>query len=65
MNNPEQVIKMELTTGEVGLLGAGIVLMLVGDTITLRQPCLKLPGYKPMKPIIFGHIQLSHQNILI
>ena len=58
INNPEQVIKQELTTGEVGYLCASIKSIesvKVGDTITLaNNPCSEsLPGYKPMKPMVF------------
>ena len=58
VNTPHVNKKKELTTGEVGYLCASIKKIQdvkVGDTITLegnpsKQP---LPGYKPMKPMVF------------
>ena len=58
INTPkEEHVKM-LTTGEVGFVVASIKSIQdvkVGDTITLRDnPCSEaLPGYKPMKPMVF------------
>jgi len=58
VNNPHIEKKKELTTGEVGYLCASIKKIedvKVGDTITLLDyPSDKpLPGYKPMKPMVF------------
>lgn len=58
VNNPHIEKKKELTTGEVGYLCASIKKIedvKVGDTITLvDSPSDKaLPGYKPMKPMVF------------
>ena len=53
----EKEVKM-LSTGEVGILSASIKKIEdvdVGDTITLNNAPAseKLPGYKPMKPMVF------------
>ena len=58
INDPHTKKKQELNTGEVGYLCASIKStqdIKVGDTITLlNDPCLSpLPGYKPMKPMVF------------
>jgi GTP-binding protein LepA len=58
INNPFEVKKDKLICGEVGWINAGIKDIKdikVGDTITLKNnPALdKLPGYKPMKPMVF------------
>lgn len=58
IHNPKEVKKKELVAGEVGFLCAGIKSIedvKVGDTITLEaNPSLEvLPGYKPMKPMVF------------
>ena len=58
VNTPHIQKKNELTTGEVGYLCASIKKIQdvkVGDTITLeKEACLEpLPGYKPMKPMVF------------
>ena len=58
VNNPHIEKKKELTTGEVGYLCASIKKIQdvkVGDTITLdsNPSKLPLPGYKPMKPMVF------------
>lgn len=58
VHNPKEVLKEELTAGEVGFLSASIKNIenvKVGDTITLENnPCKEaLPGYKPMKPMVF------------
>ena len=55
---PKERKKGELTTGEVGYICASIKSIedvKVGDTITLMEPSAKksLPGYKPMKPMVF------------
>lgn len=58
IHNPKEVLKKELVAGEVGFLGASmksISDVKVGDTITLAASPAKesLPGYKPMKPMVF------------
>ena len=58
VNTPQTHKKNELTTGEVGYLCASIKKIedvKVGDTITLEKDpsSLPLPGYKPMKPMVF------------
>ena len=58
VNTPHITKKHELTTGEVGYLCASIKKIQdvkVGDTITLeKDPSNEpLPGYKPMKPMVF------------
>ena len=58
VNTPQILKKNELTTGEVGYLCASIKKIQdvkVGDTITLEKDSADapLPGYKPMKPMVF------------
>ena len=58
VHNPHDIKKDILTTGEVGYLCASIKRIediKVGDTITtVANPALTpLPGYKPMKPMVF------------
>ena len=58
INNPKQKTKDELVAGEVGYICGSIKSISdikVGDTITLdNNPAKeKLPGYKPMKPMVF------------
>ena len=58
IHNPKEVSKDYLETGEVGYLCASIKNIedvKVGDTISLASDptCLPLPGYKPMKPMVF------------
>ena len=58
VNTPHITRKNELTTGEVGYLCASIKKIedvKVGDTITLEKDASSepLPGYKPMKPMVF------------
>ncbi|MBR6689939.1 MAG: translation elongation factor 4 [Bacilli bacterium] len=58
VNTPHITKKNELTTGEVGYLCASIKKIQdvkVGDTITLEKDSNlePLPGYKPMKPMVF------------
>lgn len=58
IHNPKEIKKKELVTGEVGYLVASIKSIedvKVGDTITLLENVAKesLPGYKPMKPMVF------------
>lgn len=61
VNSPNEVKQDTLVAGEVGYLCASIKSIedvKVGDTITLdNTPCDKpLPGYKPMKPMVFSGI---------
>lgn len=56
--NPKEQTKEILTTGEVGYINGSIKSIRdikVGDTITLeKNPAEEsLPGYKPMKPMVF------------
>ena len=58
VHTPHSVKKNELTTGEVGYLCASIKKIQdvkVGDTIVLDKDSdiSALPGYKPMKPMVF------------
>ena len=58
VNNPKEVKVKSLSAGEVGYLYASIKSISdvsVGDTITLdNNPAdEKLPGYKPMKPMVY------------
>ncbi|HPF83118.1 MAG TPA: translation elongation factor 4 [Bacilli bacterium] len=58
VHSPKEILKKELVTGEVGVIIANIKNIddvKVGDTITLYDnPTDKpLPGYKPMKPMVF------------
>jgi len=58
VNTPNEVSKNELNCGEVGFLTASIKSIAdvkVGDTITLKknENIEKLPGYKPMNPMVF------------
>ena len=58
INNPKEQSKKELIAGEVGIICASIKSISdvkVGDTITLNEnPSFEiLPGYKPMKPMVF------------
>lgn len=55
---PKEIKRKELVTGEVGIVSGSIKNIedvKVGDTITLlEKPALtSLPGYKPMKPMVF------------
>ena len=61
VNTPKEVKKTELVAGEVGYLCAAIKDISdikVGDTITLETNPANdiLPGYKPMKPMVFSGI---------
>ena len=61
VNTPKEVKKTELVAGEVGYLCASIKDISdikVGDTITLESNPASdiLPGYKPMKPMVFSGI---------
>lgn len=58
VHNPKEMKKKELVTGEVGYICASIKSIedvKVGDTITLAEnpATTSLPGYKPMKPMVF------------
>ena len=58
VHTPHEVLKKELVTGEVGSIIANIKNIedvKVGDTITLYNNPVDtpLPGYKPMKPMVF------------
>jgi len=58
IHNPKEMKKNELVTGEVGIVCASIKNIedvKVGDTITLADnpSSERLPGYKPMKPMVF------------
>ena len=58
VHTPKEKKVKELVTGEVGIVVASIKNIedvKVGDTITLvNKPCESaLPGYKPMKPMVF------------
>ncbi len=58
INTPKEVEVKELSAGDVGYLYASIKSISdvhVGDTITLHDnPCKEaLPGYKPMKPMVY------------
>ncbi len=58
INTPKEVKRQELVAGEVGFISASIKSIedvKVGDTITLsNDPADEpLPGYKPMKPMVF------------
>lgn len=58
VHNPKEVSKKELVAGEVGFLSASIKSIQdvkVGDTVTLEENPARgsLPGYKPMKPMVF------------
>ena len=58
IHTPHEVLKKELVTGEVGSIIANIKNIedvKVGDTITLYNNPVStpLPGYKPMKPMVF------------
>ena len=57
IHTPHEIKKQELVTGEVGFLCASIKSIedvKVGDTITLeKNESTVLPGYKPMKPMVF------------
>ena len=58
VNTPKECLKDELSAGEVGFLSGSIKSIRdikVGDTITLNDDAAleSLPGYKPMKPMVF------------
>jgi len=58
INTPKEVKRQELVAGDVGFISASIKSIedvKVGDTITLSNDPTNepLPGYKPMKPMVF------------
>ena len=58
VHTPKEELKQELVAGEVGYLSAAIKNIedvKVGDTITLKDDPAEnpLPGYQPMKPMVF------------
>ncbi len=58
VHSPKEIKRDELIAGEVGYLSAAIKSikdLKVGDTITINDnPAIKpLPGYRPMKPMVF------------
>ena len=57
IHNPKEILKDSLKSGEVGFITASIKSISdvkVGDTITKENlNVLPLPGYKPMKPMVF------------
>ncbi len=57
-HNPKEIKKEHLVSGEVGFLCAGIKSIsdiTVGDTICFeKEKTEALPGYKPMKPMVFS-----------
>ncbi len=60
VNNPHEVHKKELISGEVGYIAASIKdisKVRVGDTITIDgNKVMPLPGYNPMKPMVYSGI---------
>ncbi len=66
IHTPKEIKKNELTAGEVGYLCASIKSIKdvkVGDTIVLAgQNTPSLPGYQPMKPMVFCGIYPIESN---
>ncbi len=67
INNPKEKIKQQLVAGEVGYICGSIKSISdikVGDTITLEKNSAteKLPGYKPMKPMVFAGLYPVETN---
>ncbi|MBQ9011302.1 MAG: translation elongation factor 4 [Bacilli bacterium] len=67
INTPKEVLKDELVAGEVGYICASIKSVSdikVGDTVTLDGDCAleSLPGYKPMKPMVFSGVYPIETN---
>ena len=58
VNTPKEIKKDKLVSGEVGWISASIKdisKVHVGDTITLSsKPAEMLPGYQPMKPMVYS-----------
>ena len=66
IHNPKEVEKDKLISGEVGFITASIKSISdikVGDTITSSiSSALPLPGYKPMRPMVFCGIYPIESN---
>ena len=67
INSPKEIKKDNLVCGEVGWISASIKSISdvkVGDTITLEnnEADIELPGYKPMKPMVFCGIYPIESN---
>ena len=61
VNHPKEEIKKELVSGEVGWISASIKdirSVRVGDTLTVTrsEATEQLPGYQPMKPMVYSGI---------
>ena len=66
VHNPKMIKKNVISSGEVGYLCASIKSVSdikVGDTITLdNDPSNMLPGYKPMKPMVYSGLYPIESN---
>ena len=61
VNHPKEELKKELVSGEVGWISASIKdikSVRVGDTLTVtrNEATEQLPGYQPMKPMVYSGI---------
>ncbi len=61
VNHPSEEIKTELVSGEVGWISGSIKdirSVRVGDTVTVtrNEASTQLPGYQPMKPMVYSGI---------
>ena len=61
VNHPKEEIKKELVSGEVGWISGSIKdirSVRVGDTLTVKrnEATEQLPGYQPMKPMVYSGI---------
>ena len=61
VNHPKEEIKKELVSGEVGWISGSIKdirSVRVGDTLTVKknEALEQLPGYQPMKPMVYSGI---------
>jgi len=61
VNHPKEEIKAELVSGEVGWISGSIKdirSVRVGDTVTVtrNEASIQLPGYQPMKPMVYSGI---------
>ena len=61
VNHPKEEIKTELVSGEVGWISGSIKdirSVRVGDTVTVtrNEASIQLPGYQPMKPMVYSGI---------
>ena len=61
VNHPKEELKHELVSGDVGWISASIKdirSVRVGDTITVKrnEANKQLPGYQPMKPMVYSGI---------